>query len=257
MATCASSALRAPAQRCLAGREASLLCVKQPDGGVGWSRAGPLCPGTGCGPDNGGCEHECVEEVDGRVSCRCTEGFRLAVDGHSCEDPCAQAPSEDEPHRCVDTDECQIAGVCQQMCVNYDLGDELLDDGEDEEDEDESWEAFDEDGEPRMPYLDPTWPPPLTAPTAAPTALGEASLGGRSRSDDRWLLVALLVPACVFLVVLLALGIVYCTRCGPHAPNKSVTDCYRWVTHTGSKGPTEPAPHRGSLTGVQTCRTSV
>ncbi|KAB0407467.1 hypothetical protein E2I00_007639, partial [Balaenoptera physalus] len=150
---------------CQAGREASLLCVKQPD-------------------------------------------------------------AEDEPHRCVDTDECQIAGVCQQMCVNYvggfecycsegheleadgiscspagamgsrasqDLGDELLDDGEDEEDEDEAWEVFDggwtempgipwmeatqspdfglayrpsfpEDRESRMPYLDPTWPPPLSAP---------------------------------------------------------------------------------------------
>uniref|UniRef100_A0A250Y4Y5 Endosialin n=1 Tax=Castor canadensis TaxID=51338 RepID=A0A250Y4Y5_CASCN len=547
------------AVQCQAGRGASLLCVKQPSGGVGWSQAGPLCPGTGCGPDNGGCEHECVEEVDGHVSCRCTEGFRLAADGHSCEDPCAQAPceqqcepggpqgyschcrlgfrpAEDEPHRCVDTDECQIAGVCQQMCVNYvggfecycsegheleadgiscspagamgaqasqDLGDELLDDGEEGEDEEEAWEVFDggwteepgilwmeptqppdfrlayrpsfpEDREPRRPYPEPTWPPPLSAPrvpsvlsatgpvvvsatrptlpsahqtpiisatlnpahqppmvpamhpavlpdrqiprievsypdlppvhqppiisarypklspahqppmfpdtqatthlpripantapqgtissarqvpmapnvpafksqaphlsiistvqpplpttsrspvtavhhklrpaasqppdlptplppqssanqtfristtqshskapqvprqggsgpklapwlpsvapTAAPTALAEAGLAGRSQRDDRWLLVALLVPTCVFLVVLLALGIVYCTRCGPHASNKRITDCYRWVTHAGSKGPTEPMPPRGSLTGVQTCRTSV
>ncbi|XP_021570494.1 endosialin [Carlito syrichta] len=552
--------------QCQAGRGASLLCVKQPDGGVGWSRPGPLCPGTGCGPDNGGCEHECVEGVDGHVSCRCTEGFRLAADGHSCEDPCAQVPceqqcepggpqgyschcrlgfrpAEDEPHRCVDTDECQIAGVCQQMCVNYvggfecycsegheleadgiscspagamgtrasqDLGDELLDDGDDEEEEDEGWEVFDgswtempgilwmeptqtpdfalayrpsfpEDGQPRIPYPEPTWPPPLSAPrvpyhssvlsatrpvvvsatrptlppahqppvipathpalppdrqvpviaanspdlssahqpriisvthparppahqtlitstrypklfpahqspkfpdtqvadtqtttplprnpanraplvttpsahqpplapdipvfrtqatqlpiiprvqpsltptsrspvspahqvpvpaatqppalppplssqsppnetlpispthppskapqipreggpspklvpwlpTAAPTVLAEAGLAGHRRRDDRWLLVALLVPTCVFLVVLLALGIVYCTRCGPHAPNKRVTDCYRWVTHAGSKSPTEPMPPRGSLTGVQTCRTSV
>ncbi|XP_004452552.1 endosialin [Dasypus novemcinctus] len=560
------------AVRCQAGRGASLLCVQQPEGGVGWSRAGPVCPGTGCGPDNGGCEHECVEELDGRVTCRCPEGFRLAADGQSCEDPCAQAPceqqcepggprgyschcrlgfrpAEDEPHRCVDTDECQIAGVCQQMCVNYvggfecycsegheleadgiscspagavgaqasqDLDDELLDDEEeDEEDEDEAWEAFEGDWteapgslwleptqlpgfglaygphfpaarEPRRPYPEPTWPPPLSAPrapyhsavlsvtrpvvvsatrptlpsahqpptapavppalspdhrfsrisanypdepsahqppvipatrpaqltthqppiisakypelaparqpprardtqvvaenritthlpripatqaplattprapqisltpdvlvlrtqatplpmaptgqpplpitarlpvssahqvprpaatlppllptllrpqspsnatsaaspthahseapqgprevasdpqlaprlpsvapTAAPTALGEAGLVGHSRRDDRWLLVALLVPTCVFLVVLLALGIVYCTRCGSHVPNKRVTDCYRWVTHAGSKGPTETAPPRGSLPGVQTCRTSV
>lgn len=108
---------------------------------------------------------------------------------------------------------------------------------------------------PREGAPDPNLAPWL--PSAAPTALGEASSAGRSRRDDRWLLVALLVPTCVFLVVLLALGIVYCTRCGPHAPNKRVTDCYRWVTHAGSKGPTEPAPHRGSLTGVQTCRTSV
>uniref|UniRef100_A0A8C2QE08 Endosialin n=1 Tax=Cricetulus griseus TaxID=10029 RepID=A0A8C2QE08_CRIGR len=565
------------AVQCQAGRGASLLCVKQPSGGVGWSQGGPLCPGTGCGPDNGGCEHECVEEVDGGVSCRCSEGFRLAADGHSCEDPCAQAPceqqcepggpqgyschcrlgfrpAEDEPHRCVDTDECQIAGVCQQMCVNYvggfecycsegheleadgiscspagamgaqasqDLRDELLDDGEEGEDEEEAWEVFDgtwteeqrvlwmsptrppdfglahrpnfpQDGEPQRLYLEPTWPPPLSAPrgpyhssvisatrpmvisamkptlpsahktsvisathpplspvhppaiapatppavlpehqtpkikanypdlpfgykpgiisatrpaqppayqpptistkypqvfpphqspmspdthtitylppvppnldpgdtsskarqhplvpdvpgirtqapqlsvpavqpslasssrssvhevplsdathppappstvppqrlinqtstisptrpysraplvpregvpspklvprlpsvapTAAPTALAEAGLAGQSQRDDRWLLVALLVPTCVFLVVLLALGIVYCTRCGPHAPNKGITDCYRWVTQAGNKSPTEPMPPRGSLTGVQTCRTSV
>ncbi|XP_037695006.1 endosialin [Choloepus didactylus] len=532
---------------CQVGRGTSLLCVKQPEGGVGWSRAGPVCPGTGCDPDNGGCEHECVEELDGQVTCRCTEGFRLAADGRSCEDPCAQAPceqqcepggpqgyschcrlgfrpAEDEPHRCVDTDECQIAGVCQQMCVNYvggfecycsegheleadgiscspagatstrasqDLDDMLLDDGEEEEDEDEAWEAFDggwteAPGIPWMeptqlpdfglaygpgfpeapePYPEPTWPPPLSAPrvpyhsavlpvtrpvvvsatrpalpsapqppispavhpalsprhqfpkispnypdwlsahqppiipathpaqppahqlpvisaknsqlfsvrqppmaqdtthlpripgthtplvtpsapqssltpdvlvittqttqlpitptltitprspahevprtaatqppalstllhpqspsnqasvpspthphsqapqvpregapdpelapwlsSAAPTAVGEAGPAGHSRRDDRWLLVALLVPTCVFLVVLLALGIVYCTRCGPHVPSKRVTDCYRWVTHAGSKGPTEPALPRGSLTGVQTCRTSV
>ncbi|XP_006861130.1 PREDICTED: endosialin [Chrysochloris asiatica] len=560
------------AVQCLEGRGASLLCVKRPEGGVGWSRAGPVCPATGCGPDNGGCEHECVEEEAGQVSCRCSEGFRLAADGRSCEDPCAQdpceqqcepggpqgyschcrlgfRPAEDEPHRCVDTDECQIAGVCQQMCVNYvggfecycsegheleadgiscspagamgarasqDLGDDLLDDREDEEDEDEAWEAFDGDPgmlwmeptqltdfglayrpsfpevqEPQRPYLEPTWPPPLSAPrvpyhsavisvtrpmvisatrpippsahqpplisatrpalasshqppiisamhpalppdhqfpgipanypdlppahqppiisathpaqppahhppiisakhperfsahqfptaqdtqtntnlpqipanhapmvttpsahepsqtpdvlvlraqttqlpitlasqplltttprfpvlsvpaasqppalptplppqspmnqtfssssihprskppqvpregapdpkiapwlssaapTVAPTALGEANLAGRSLRDDRWLLVALLVPTCVFLVVLLALGIVYCTRCGPHAPNKRVTDCYRWVTHAGGKSSMEPSPPRGSLSGVQTCRTSV
>ncbi|KAM6160303.1 endosialin [Erethizon dorsatum] len=582
------------AVQCQAGRRASLLCVKQLEGGVGWSQAGPLCPGTGCGPDNGGCEHECMEDMNGQVSCHCTEGFQLAADGHSCEDPCAQAPceqhcepggpqgyschcllgfrpAEDEPHRCVDTDECQIAGVCQQMCVNYvggfecycsegheleedgsnctptgamgarasqDLGDELVDHGEKEEEveaaveveveveveAEEAREVFDgglrEDAgilwmeptqpldfglayrhsfpgerEPRRPHLEPTWPPPLSAPrvpyhssvisgtqplvvsatrptllsarqtpiisathpplsparrpppmipaihpavlpdhkppmisnnyphlpsahqpqvisvalpaqtpahqppvtsakypqlfpthpsptfphpqvadtqstthlsgiaaspapldttpsahqaplfidvtgiraqaphfsftppvqrtlpitsvspgtpahqapvpaatqlpalptplppqspanqtsrispthphskapqvpregvptsklvpTAVPTALAEAGLAGQSQRDDRWLLVALLVPTCVFLVVLLALGIVYCTRCGPHAPNKRITDCYRWVTHAGSKGQTEPMPSRGSFTGVQTCRTSV
>nr|XP_003468312.1 endosialin [Cavia porcellus] len=568
------------AVQCQFGRGASLLCVKQPEGGVGWSQAGPLCPGMSCGPDNGGCEHECMEDMNGQVSCHCTEGFRLAADGHSCEDPCAQAPcehhcepggpqgyschcllgfrpAEEEPHRCVDIDECQIAGVCQQMCVNYaggfecycseglelqedgsnciptgamgapasrDLGDES-DKGEEEEEKAEEVEEVVEDVEAaegpeggltedtgvlsrdfglsyrpsfpgerelRRPHLKPTWPaqpnaprvpyhssvisntqpvvvsatrptllsvrqtpvisathpplnpahrvpvisalrptlpsahqipphPPLSpahrppvisamhpalspdhqipiisathpslgpahrhpmipvsdpqgadtqltthlseipanpapldttpsahqaplfidvtgvraqasqqsftptvqptlpttsgspgtpahqtpvpaatqlpalptplppqspvnqtsrispthphfiapqlpredgptsklVPTAVPTALAEAGLAGQSQRDDRWLLVALLVPTCVFLVVLLALGIVYCTRCGPHAPNKRITDCYRWVIHAGSKGQTEPMPPRGSFTGVQTCRTSV
>ncbi|XP_006893357.1 PREDICTED: endosialin [Elephantulus edwardii] len=557
------------AVQCQVGGEASLLCVKQPEGGMGWSRAGPLCSGTGCDLGNGGCDHECVEEEEGHVSCRCSEGFQLAEDGHSCEEVCGQGqcehrcelggprgyncvcnlgfrPSEEDPHRCVDTDECQIAGVCQQMCVNYvggfecycsegheleadgiscspsgapgpsisqDLGHEFLDGREDAE----AWETihggwtevppmpwmeptqimdfdlaygpnFPEAQEPRRSYPEATWPPPLSAPrvphhsavlsitrpmvisatrptvpsahqppfiipaihpalppdhqfpgisssypdlslarqppivsaprpaqppthklpvisatrpaqppvlqppmaqdsqvtgtqttthlpqipanhaprvtipsahhtpqapdvpvlraqttqlpntptvlpplttttrsplssarqvpvpaatqpsalpsplpphqlnptnqtsltspkdpqskaphipredpsnpkqaqwqpsvtpTAVPTVQGEASLAGRSPRDDRWLLVALLVPTCVFLVVLLALGIVYCTRCGPHAPNKRVTDCYRWVTHAGSKSPMEPVAPRGSLTGVQTCRTSV
>ncbi|OWK17136.1 hypothetical protein Celaphus_00013238 [Cervus elaphus hippelaphus] len=279
---------------------------------------GPLCPGTGCGPDNGGCEHECVEAADGRVSCRCSEGFRLAADGRSCEDPCAHAPceqqcepggpqgyschcrlgfrpAEDEPHRCVDTDECQIAGVCQQMCVNYDLEDGLLDEGEEEEDEEEAWEAFDVLSvtrpvvPPVIPAIHPALPsdhqfPMISAnypdlPSAhrplspmfpdtqvvdtqnttrlpripanhTPLVTSSTPQVPREGTPDP-------MPTCVFLVVLLALGIVYCTRCGPHAPNKRVTDCYRWVTHAGSKGPTEPAPHRGSLTGVQTCRTSV
>ncbi|XP_037374154.1 endosialin [Talpa occidentalis] len=529
------------AVKCQAGGEASLLCMKQPEGGAVWSQAGPLCP-SACDLDNGSCEQECAAAWDGRASCRCAEGFWLAEDGRGCEDACTHAPceqqcepggpqgyschcrlgfrpSEDEPHRCVDTDECQIPGVCQQMCVNYiggfecycsegheleadgvncrpagavgapasrglghqledEEGEENEEDERDEEDEgDEEDERDEEDEEhspdyglaygpgspetreqlmsflhptgppllsaPRDPYRSavlsatrPTWPSallpfparardaalpadrrrsmsptsapylpaarprpvtstrhpemsparpspmfpdtqaadtqtathlspppanhtplastyparqppgtpdlkawaspfpiastvqqplatpsrpprfpvhqvplpavtqpqvlhtllsshspthqasptspthappkvpqapregapeptlaphlaPAAGPTAAPTALGEASPAGRSRRDDRWLLVALLVPTCVFLVVLLALGIVYCTRCGPHAPNKRVTDCYRWVTHTGSKGSTEPVPHRGSLTGVQTCRTSV
>ncbi|KAK1882443.1 Endosialin [Dissostichus eleginoides] len=55
---------------------------------------------------------------------------------------------------------------------------------------------------------------------------GEGS--GKRKHDKSWLLVALLVPLCVFLVVMLALGIVYCTSC---AVDKSLSfsDCYRWV----------------------------
>lgn len=68
--------------------------MKRFDGGVGWSRVGFLCSGIGCGSDNGGCEYECVEEVDGRVFCRCFEGFRLVVDGYSCEDFCVYVSCE-------------------------------------------------------------------------------------------------------------------------------------------------------------------
>ncbi|KAG8437865.1 hypothetical protein GDO86_008531 [Hymenochirus boettgeri] len=50
-----------------------------------------------------------------------------------------------------------------------------------------------------------------------------------SKRDNRWLVVALLVPLCVFLVVMLALGIVYCTRCGGNPKPHGVTDCYNWM----------------------------
>ncbi|XP_005452668.1 endosialin [Oreochromis niloticus] len=54
---------------------------------------------------------------------------------------------------------------------------------------------------------------------------------GKQKHDKSWLLVALLVPLCVFLVVMLALGIVYCTSC---AVDKSLrfSDCYRWILPT-------------------------
>ncbi|XP_028839924.1 endosialin [Denticeps clupeoides] len=53
---------------------------------------------------------------------------------------------------------------------------------------------------------------------------------GKRRHDKSWLLVALLVPLCVFIVVMLALGIVYCTSCAVEPRSKGVTDCYRWIT---------------------------
>ncbi|XP_051536246.1 endosialin-like [Myxocyprinus asiaticus] len=54
--------------------------------------------------------------------------------------------------------------------------------------------------------------------------------GDKKKDDKSWLLVALLVPLCVFIVIMLALGIVYCTSCAVEPRNKSVTDCYRWTT---------------------------
>nr|XP_042705695.1 endosialin isoform X2 [Chrysemys picta bellii] len=90
--------------------------------------------------------------------------------------------------------------------------------------------------------------PPSEDPSTSPG--GERA---RRKRDDRWLLVALLVPLCVFLVIMVALGIVYCTRCGARAKSRSVTQCYRWVTSAGSKGP----PHPPAGAHLTTCRTSV
>lgn len=74
------------------------------------------------------------------------------------------------------------------------------------------------------------------------TAEAEAgSADGKRKHDKSWLLVALLVPLCVFLVVMLALGIVYCTSC---AVDKSLSfsHCYRWIL------PTTPPDRRDGKT---------
>ncbi|XP_068611986.1 CD248 molecule, endosialin a [Brachionichthys hirsutus] len=43
------------------------------------------------------------------------------------------------------------------------------------------------------------------------------------------LLVGLLVPICIFIVVMVTLGIVYCTRCADQPQNKNAPDCYHWI----------------------------
>ncbi|XP_060108192.1 endosialin [Heteronotia binoei] len=359
------------------------------------------------------CQFECLPDEEGGYHCQCPEGYELSSDDHHCEDldECADAPcehqcentdgsylcrchlgfspSEDEPGHCTDTDECQIPGVCQQMCVNYVGGFEcyctegydlepdgiscspvghppLLATAQSHRGGDGFLQHFgDRHGWPReiddlaehglaltdhfpvfpdfegvfprdasLPPPEPStapWassslplgqepaslpdrsspasspprsphptkrvarqdspsdPPPTElpslwlAPTASapgpPPAPGDAVMGGvrallpasaapspapgegglpRRRRDDRWLLVALLVPMCVFLVIMLALGIVYCTRCGAQAKSRSITQCYRWVSSSGgssaAKGAASPASRPGQ---PATCRTSV
>lgn len=73
-------------------------------------------------------------------------------------------------------------------------------------------------------------PPTLQIPEDALASGTEQRPGDRKKHDKSWLLVALLVPLCVFIVVMLALGIVYCTSCAVEPRNKSITDCYRWTT---------------------------
>jgi CD248 antigen (endosialin) len=76
---------------------------------------------------------------------------------------------------------------------------------------------------------------PLPAQTTA-FALGaeRPDSKGKRKQDKSWLLVALLVPLCVFIVVMLALGIVYCTSCAVEQ-NKRITDCYRWIVTSKSE----------------------
>ncbi|KAJ7996339.1 hypothetical protein DPEC_G00236080 [Dallia pectoralis] len=65
---------------------------------------------------------------------------------------------------------------------------------------------------------------------------------GKKKHDKSWLLVALLVPLCVFIVVMLALGIVYCTSCAVEQ-NKSITECYRWTINSKSEDKNKATSH--------------
>lgn len=53
--------------------------------------------------------------------------------------------------------------------------------------------------------------------------------GGGQKQSTTWLLVGLLVPFCIIIVVMVVLGIVYCTRCTVQPRNKNATDCYHWI----------------------------
>ncbi|XP_059933113.1 CD248 molecule, endosialin a [Gadus macrocephalus] len=55
------------------------------------------------------------------------------------------------------------------------------------------------------------------------------------QGHSTWLLVGLLVPIGIFAVVMVALGVVYCTRCAVRPRGKSTTDCYHWISGAHDK----------------------
>uniref|UniRef100_A0A3P8SYY4 CD248 molecule, endosialin a n=1 Tax=Amphiprion percula TaxID=161767 RepID=A0A3P8SYY4_AMPPE len=84
-----------------------------------------------------------------------------------------------------------------------------------------------------------------TQPAASQPPLSEGGGNGDSldsfqedrgqKQSSTWLLVGLLVPICIFIVVMVALGIVYCTRCAVQPRNKNATDCYHWISGAHDK----------------------
>ncbi len=50
-----------------------------------------------------------------------------------------------------------------------------------------------------------------------------------------WLLIGLLVPFCIFIVVMVVLGILYYTRYTVKPQNKNTSDCYHWIAGAGDK----------------------
>uniref|UniRef100_A0A673XF91 CD248 molecule, endosialin a n=1 Tax=Salmo trutta TaxID=8032 RepID=A0A673XF91_SALTR len=85
----------------------------------------------------------------------------------------------------------------------------------------------------------PSLPSPLAPQTPLTPDQGvverEDERGSQKQDGANWLLVGLLVPLCIFIVVMVALGIVYCTRCAVTPRNKSATDCYHWISGAHNK----------------------
>lgn len=82
-------------------------------------------------------------------------------------------------------------------------------------------------------------PNPSPSPQSHGTVGGEGAESGQDSSQGKqggsWLLVGLLVPICIFVVVMVVLGIVYCARCSVQPQNKNATDCYHWISGAHDK----------------------
>ncbi|XP_069576840.1 CD248 molecule, endosialin a [Brachyistius frenatus] len=86
--------------------------------------------------------------------------------------------------------------------------------------------------------------PPLSTGGATVDIVDSVQEDVGQKQSNTWLLVGLLVPICIIIVVMVALGIVYFTRCGVQPRNKNATDCYHWISGAHDKEVT-PNPSAG------------
>lgn len=91
--------------------------------------------------------------------------------------------------------------------------------------------------------------PPLSDGGGNGDTLDTVQEDREQKQSSTWLLVGLLVPICIFIVVMVALGIVYCTRCAVQPRNKNATDCYHWISGAHDKQGA-PNPSAGVKTHV-------
>uniref|UniRef100_A0A8C5BGJ8 CD248 molecule, endosialin a n=1 Tax=Gadus morhua TaxID=8049 RepID=A0A8C5BGJ8_GADMO len=91
-------------------------------------------------------------------------------------------------------------------------------------------------------YGEPSWTP--KSHTTSTPGRGEEAASDSAQIDhsevveqgpSTWLLVGLLVPIGIFAVVMVALGVAYCSRCAVRPRGKSTTDCYHWISGAHDK----------------------
>ncbi|XP_074554990.1 CD248 molecule, endosialin a [Halichoeres trimaculatus] len=108
-----------------------------------------------------------------------------------------------------------------------------------EEPEKEELEEITRSQDPTIPTQAPSSQPPPTEGGGTRNVLDpedKEEEGDRAQEQSsKWLLVGLLVPLCIFILVMVALGIVYCTRCAVQTRNKNATDCYHWISGAHDK----------------------
>nr|XP_057943072.1 endosialin-like [Doryrhamphus excisus] len=194
------------------------------------------------------CQQQCLNYVGG-YQCFCDDGYELQADGLTClptsddEEYSTLTPDPTDSTHVLDLDNDGLRTTKPKFDSNFDV--EWLTDAPKESNNHlNQWD---------VPRRYQTEPSPTREESnsnevhpesggqegdrQAPTgAEGAGASEGKRKHDKSWLLVALLVPLCVFLVVMLALGIVYCTSC---AVDKSLrlSDCCRWIL------PTSPPDH--------------
>ncbi|XP_047427601.1 CD248 molecule, endosialin a [Mugil cephalus] len=79
-------------------------------------------------------------------------------------------------------------------------------------------------------------PSPLTEGAGRDDTMVPAEPVDKDLGQGRtWLLLGLLLPMCIFIVVMVALGIIYCSHCAVRSRNTNAPDCYHWISGAQDK----------------------
>ncbi|XP_031583052.1 CD248 molecule, endosialin a [Oreochromis aureus] len=92
------------------------------------------------------------------------------------------------------------------------------------------------------------FPTGLASSQPPPTEDKEGDDSPSETKGSTWLMVGLFIPICIFIVVMVALGFVYCNRYRVTAHDKNAADCYHWISGSHDK---QGAPDPSA--GVQSC----